>query len=127
MLNSRTHRQSSGTSIGNVVVLLLAIVNLAVYAGTNTVSITWDIPKDSLGSNASVQVYTTTNILTPLNQWTMVTNVPAITNLVQISIVPGKAFYAATFSNFWGVSDFSNVTGTPPLVNGDDIQLGVER
>lgn len=127
MPNPRTHRQSTSSRIGNAVALLLAVSSLAITAATNTITLTWDIPKDALDTNASVQVYSSTNILTPIKQWQVITNVQATTNLVQIQVTPGKAFYACTFSNFWGVSDFSNVAATPPLVNGDSITLGVEK
>lgn len=107
--------------------LLLVFASNAQETNTTKITLAWDIPKEALGSNASVQVYSSTNIAAPLKTWAIITNVPATTNVLQIQVNPGRAFYAATFSNFWGVSDFSNVAGTPAPVRGDEISLGVSR
>ena len=107
--------------------LLLAFTASAQETNTTKITLAWDVPKESLGSNASVQVYSSTNIAAPLKTWAIITNVPATTNVIQIQVIPGKAFYACTFSNFWGISDFSNVAGTPAPVRGDEISLGVSR
>lgn len=107
--------------------LLLLLCPQAGSSSTNLITLAWDVPKEALGTNASVQVYSSTNIVAPLKTWSIVTNIPATTNVIQIQVTPGKAFYAATFSNFWGISDFSNVAGTPPLISGDSLSLTVEK
>jgi hypothetical protein len=117
-------KQPHPTLIG---LLLGACIASAQDTNTAKITLAWDVPKEALGTNASVQVYCSTNITAPLKTWAIITNVPATTNVLQIQVNPGRAFYTATFSNFWGVSDFSNVAGTPLPVRGDEISLGVSR
>lgn len=119
---------------GNLLVILAILLSACLGTNaqaqdTNTTRITlaWDVPKEALGTNASVQIYRSTNVIAALRTWQMITNVPATTNMIQIDVIPGRAFYVATFSNFWGASDFSAVAATPPLLRGDEINLGVSR
>jgi hypothetical protein len=45
---------------------------------------------------------------------------------VKVTVVPGVNFFAANASNLWGVSFFSNVTNTPPVVK-TNVPLTITR
>ena len=107
---------------------LITLVSLSAIADPpSKIGLAWDLKPDFVTSNATIRIYSSTNITVPLKQWTVLTNVPATTNLIYIPVVPGKAFYSATYSNFWGESDFSNVASTPPLFRSDEAGLRVEK
>ena len=110
--------------------LILALFFLLLSASSRAdpparIFLMWDLPTDALTTNASVQVYCSTNASAPLKSWPMITNTPATTNAIQLSVSPGQAFYSVTYSNLWGVSDFSQVASTPILLRADQISLGV--
>jgi len=118
--------------------LKLGLACLALAASAQTpanVTLQWAAPVPALSYPSSFIVYGSTNLATPLAQWTALTNIVCpltplvstnqgllLTNYVVavptncvLSIAPGRWFFTMTTSNYWGVSPFSNLAATPPL------------
>lgn len=107
---------------------------------TGWVTFFWDYESSALDTNLVFRLYTSTNITTPLTNWTLIGSANAIqvlwTNTIgtnpisklrmSVQIVPGAHYFVMNGSNFWGTTDFSNVVSTPALPR-DDVILGVER
>jgi hypothetical protein len=93
----------------------------------------WDQPTNTFSPDGAWQIYATTNASTPLGTWPLLTNLyftnmTAVTNATSatnasyqsyaIPIIPTNAFqtfYAIGYTNFSGVSPFSNVALRPAL------------
>lgn len=92
------------------------------------VTLYWSVPvKDR--TNATFIIRGTTNATAPLATWPVVATVPGVTNQptatnVTITVEPLEFYYTCQHSNFWGVSDPSNVASTPAPPRSD-ISLGI--
>ncbi len=88
--------------------LCFVFVSVSVIAAPvkNVATLYWDYPTNEV-ANVSFNVYFSTNISTPSTNWTVITNVPATTNVV-VPIAPGNNFWFVTATNEWGESIPSN-------------------
>ncbi len=115
---------------------LLAILYLpsSIFAQSVTpFFLQWDQSVDSFSPDGAWQIYSTTNASAPLSTWPMLTNL-YLTNMVnvtnststtnpafqsfQLQMIPTnnvRSFYAVGYTNFSGVSPFSNVALRPAL------------
>lgn len=103
-------------SINKIIALVIVIffVSLA-WAGFNTkVKLEWDYPPTEL-PGITFNIYHSTNLAVPLSNWTRITNVVGVTNVILPLIPTGQHFYYATASNaIYGESDPSNIATTGP-------------
>lgn len=83
-------------------ILILTLATLAARA----LSLAWEYPA---ADEVTFTVYRSGDLVT----WQPLTNTGK-TNIA-LAVVPGKAFYYVTASNFWGESDPSNTVGTPAI------------
>jgi hypothetical protein len=99
-----------------VLVCLAAwLCHAALPTGPMPVKLGWNYPTNQLSPDLVFKLYTSTNLTTPLTNWTWIgTTAGANTSMLAV-IQPGAQFFVLTASNFWGESDFSNVASTPPL------------
>ena len=124
--------------------LFLPFLLLGLLAGqaappTGSITFFWDYPSAYLETNLVFRLYTSTNITTPLTNWTVIGSVNGLAALgtngigtntsklrLSVKIEPGQHYFVMKASNFWGEADFSNVVSTPALPR-DDSTLRVER
>src|SRR3990172_11080183 len=71
------------------------------------------------------KIYSHTNLDISLPQWPVLTETAGTNRTITIPMQPQMRFFAVTFSNYWGESDFSNVVWTPPPPIGL-VPLGIE-
>ena len=86
------------------------LASLIAASAALALTISWDYPADEM-DGITFYVYETTNVIG--GNWAIKTNTTA-TN-VSFAVAPGKRFYRATASNFWGESDPSNIINTPEV------------
>lgn|SRR3990167_7444759 len=108
------------------IILGCLLAALAATPPSGRVILAWDYPTNELGTNLTFRLYGSSNITTPLTNWTVLTNVVGTNLSVTVQIQPGVYFFALTASNFWMESDFSNVASTPALPRSDS-KLGITR
>lgn len=95
-------------------VLLLFITCLAWAAFNTKIKLEWDYPPNEL-PGITFNIYYSTNLAVPLSNWTRITNVVGVTNVILPLIPTGQHYYYATASNaVYGESDPSNVATTGP-------------
>lgn len=95
---------------------LTSALCLILHAGT--VDLVWTNPNS--GTNLGVNIYYTTNLTTPTNQWPLLVYVAysqSGPNSFSTNLPPANYYFMAAFTNsFWGLeSFFSNAASTPPL------------
>ena len=97
--------------------LLTTLCCILAYAAAidGKVTLVWDYPVSEMTTNLTFKVYSSTNIIIPLTNWVVLTNIVGTTNSVKVQITPGACFFYVTASNFWGESNPSNVASTPVL------------
>jgi len=78
-----------------------------------SITLSWNYSQPD--TNTFIKLYRSTDISIPLTNWNVITMVSSTTNQVIIQILPGKAFYYATATNFWGESDPSSIDLTPAM------------
>ena len=96
--------------------------------GPTSVTLVWD---PELGIDF-FKVYGSTNLIAPLNTWSLLTNIPGsvmtATNSfpstnAQVVIQPGVMFFYLTASNLWGETGPSNITNTPAVPVATNLNL----
>lgn len=92
------------TLLAFAIAMVMASASAAVF--TN-VTLAWEYPTNELSTNISFNLYYSTNILQPLTNWVILTNVSGLKTNVIVPIKPGVHFYALTASNDFGESDFT--------------------
>lgn len=106
------------------VLLLLILMSTSVDAGpqyvvappNGDITLEWNYPTNLLCTNLWFNIYGTTNLDLPVEQWPFITNVVGTNLFANLSVVPGANFFVMTASNFWGESSItSNITSTPSL------------
>jgi hypothetical protein len=103
-----------------IIAILFASASFLLGATPNgNVYLAWDYAPSELSTNLTFRVYWSTNSLTPISTWSMLTNVPGTQTNCAIKVAPGVNFFVLTASNIWCESDFSNVAATPPLPRND--------
>lgn len=94
----------------------------------------WDYPTNGMSTDLSFNLYSSTNLSTPLSNWVRIASYPATnanwysnglwkvpvqgTNYVFTvtnTVLPGVQFFYVAASNFWTESDPSNTVGLPPV------------
>lgn len=92
---------------------------------TATITVKWVYPFDLLVvDDPDFRVYWSDDLAIPMTNWVLVATTKAMA--VKVTVVPGVNFFAVNASNFWGVSFFSDVTNTPPVVK-TDVPLTITR
>jgi hypothetical protein len=92
--------------------------------GPSTVTLAWTYPSNEL-SGITFYLQSSPNQGTPTTNWPVIASVTG-TNRIQITVMPGQAFYTVYASNFWGASSNSNIANTPPWPRNDEV-LTVDR
>lgn len=92
-------------------VLLSSLVFAGTPPGPARVVFAWD----GQGGVDVFRLYSSTNLLVPLTNWTALTNVPGTNFSCAVPVQPGQRFFYLTASNFWGESDPSAVASTPAV------------
>lgn len=83
---------------------------------TPQITLWWDYDTNLLSTNLWFNFYETTNLTTPLTNWSRIGTVVGTNLSANFNIVPGEHFIVGTSSNFWGETSItSNYTYTPPL------------
>lgn len=90
--------------------LTISVATAVIVPPTPTVTLSWDYPADQLGTNLTFKVYHSTDITEPMENWTVLTNVPGTNLSTKIPLGPGAHFFALTASNAAGESGFATVT-----------------
>ncbi len=110
---------------------------------TSGITLSWSYPTNGITDDLRFVIYSTTNVTTPWQQWSSITNIAATnfipyqivfdgtnwmaTNLIiRCDIPPAQYYFVGTATNFWGESSItSNLTFTPPtpLVINDSIRI----
>ena len=101
--------------------ILLLLRAYTYVAPTGSIGLTWEYTD---AAPTWFKIYATTNLGLGVTNWPLFTNVPGTstdgtgtwtTTSFWFTITPGRMFFVATATNFWGESQFSNVTSTPPV------------
>ena len=98
----------------------------SIPTGPTSITLAWNYPANQLSTGLVFRVYSSLDITTPLQNWTVLTNVVGTNLFVTLSVQPGARYFSLTASNLWGESDFSNVASTP-AVPRSDVDLSVRR
>lgn len=122
----RYYRRSLAGGLAAAVCLLVVTLNL--WAGPpgvlrSSVLLEWSYPSNQLSTNLIFKVYQSPDILAPMTNWTVLTNVVGTNISVVIPLSPQVMFFAVTSSNLWGESFFSNVADTPPPPTNGNLSI----
>lgn len=76
----------------------------------------------------SFRLYSSTNLTTPMTNWTLIQTIPGNlrTTTIPINVLDGQRFFALTASNWWGETDFSEVCVTEPVPQAEQLPLRLE-
>lgn len=97
-----------------------AVLHGAIISPQN-ITLHWTYPPSEVTPDLSFRLYTASVLGGP---WTVLKTIPGTNTQTTISVIPAKAFYYLTASNFWGESDPSTVAGTPaPPVSGGTLSI----
>lgn len=107
------------------VAVLAGIIANPAEPPSGKVTLAWDY--EVLDTNNTFRIYHTTNITTPKSNWVVIATVPGTNLTATVYVTPGVNFFAATVSNMWMESDFSNVASTPALPVARDVNITVRR
>jgi len=111
-----------------VALLVNAAPQLIVAPPNGHVKISWDYDPNELSTNLFFILYETTNITTPLTNWTVLTNMVGTNTYGQFDVVPGEHYFVAQASNFWGETSITSAPGhTPPLPYPINNSLKIEK
>jgi hypothetical protein len=113
--------------------VLVIGATFTLMAASGWVTLGWGYPPYLLSPDLNFIISATTNLTTPFDQWTTLTNVNytnCITTNVymfngntngwfeyrhKVKIEPGAMFFVCQASNFWGLTPTSDACSTPPL------------
>jgi hypothetical protein len=111
--------------LGSFIVLALPAIGQNLLR--SNVTLYWDYPVST--TNVTFVIKGSPVITTPLSNWTVKgvvmgnPSAPSPTNIT-IALDPQEFFFVCQASNFWGLSNPSNVASTPPPPRSD-VSLGV--
>ena len=102
-------------------ILPLALVSMLVVTAIavvlpgqprTSISLSWDYDTNNLPD--VFKIYTSTNLVLPTSNWTLVGAVSGnVRNITISNIAMQQCWFYATASNWWGESSPSSVAGTP--------------
>ena len=109
---------------------VFASLRLSALTLTNSinghVTLLWGYDAEPANTNLAFDIYCTTNVALPANQWPLLTNVPSTAALntndasgtnyqLTLDVQPAQYFFTAVATNFWGEASLnSNIASTPP-------------
>ncbi|HEY9510756.1 MAG TPA: hypothetical protein VIV82_12925, partial [Verrucomicrobiae bacterium] len=74
---------------------------------TKTITIGWSYPVNFETPDLVFKVYSSTNLNLPLNDWSLMTNIPGSCRSAILAADKPQEFFLMTASNYLGESDFA--------------------
>jgi len=101
-------------------IFIFALCHFCFAVVRTTAILSWDYPPSEI-PNVSFNIYFSTNIATPVANWTLITNVTGTNTTV--AIAPGNGFWFATASNEFGESIPSNIATSTVARNVNGVKI----
>ena len=110
-----------------LLLLLFLISAVSLYAPpSGTVKLAFDYPDSEVTPDLVFYLYGSSSLNIPMTNWVALASTEGTNRAFTATIMPGRYYFVAIVSNFWGVSDFSNVVSVPPLPR-NDTKLTIQR